>query len=260
MSDDAQSGERTDVALVSGGMDSTVAADVAVRYGPADLLVYLDTGTGLERNRRYLERLADWMGVQLWTLRTHESFAEIVREHGFPGPSRHSIMYRRLKERPLQKLSYRLGGELHCWTGVRRQESDRRMRTVEAEAEHEGEKWVWHAPLATWSKTDCRQYIRRFEVPCNPLWDDLGRSGDCYCGCFGNPEEKIDTLAAGESGRVAWLDALEQQSQRGDETGRWAWGALSDVEKRAERVDGDQALLCSDCGVDYPVRTDGGSE
>jgi len=69
----------THAALVSGGMDSTVAADVSVRWGDADLLVYLDTGTGLEANRRYVERLADWMGVQLWTMRTHESYADDAR-------------------------------------------------------------------------------------------------------------------------------------------------------------------------------------
>ncbi len=72
------------VALVSGGMDSTVAAHVAVRWGPADLLVYLDTGTGLDDNREYVEQLADTLGVQLWTLRTKVSYEDRVDEHGLP--------------------------------------------------------------------------------------------------------------------------------------------------------------------------------
>ena len=75
------------VALVSGGMDSTVAASVAVDTAPKiDLLAYLDTGTGLRENREYLEELADTLNVQLWTLRTHEQYAERVKENGFPGP------------------------------------------------------------------------------------------------------------------------------------------------------------------------------
>jgi len=243
----------THAALVSGGMDSAVAADVSVRWGDADLLVYLDTGTDLSRNRRYVERLAGWMDVQLWTLRTQESYAEIVKEHGFPGPSRHGLMYRKLKERPIQRLAARVD-ELHCWTGVRRRESDRRMRTVDAEAESDGGRWTWHAPIADWTGADCRQYIRRYEVPCNPLWDDLGRSGDCYCGCFASPDEKIDTLAAGCPGRVAWLDALEQQAAHGDERDCWANGGLTRAEVRAERLDDDQMTLCSTCGL----RADGG--
>lgn len=249
------------VALVSGGMDSTVAADVAVRWGHCDLLVYLDTGTGVERNRRYVERLADWMGVQLWTIRTNVNYGERVREHGFPGPSRHSIMYRSLKERQIQKLAAVAGDDLHCWTGVRYQESERRMRNVQPESEAAGGRWYWHAPIADWSKDECRAYIKRFEVPCNPLWDELGRSGDCYCGCFATPEEKIDTLAADCPGRVAYLDALEEQSTQGDETDVWAWGGLTAPEQRAVRAgqDDEQMLLCSTCGSqDYPLKTDGG--
>jgi 3'-phosphoadenosine 5'-phosphosulfate sulfotransferase (PAPS reductase)/FAD synthetase len=238
----------THAALVSGGMDSTVAADVAVRWGDADLLVYLDTGTGLRKNRRYVERLADWMGVQLWTLRTQESYIEQFREEGAPGSAIHGMMYRKLKERQIQRLAARVD-ELHCWTGVRRRESERRMTTVEPEGSAAGERWFWHAPIADWTEPDCRRYVRRYELPCSPLWDDLGRSGDCYCGCFASPEEKIDTLAAGCPGRVAWLDALEQQADHGDERDRWANGGLTRAEVRAERVDEGQMTLCSTCGV-----------
>jgi len=46
-------------------MDSAVAAHVSVRWGPADLLVYLDTGTGLDANREYVEEFADAVGAQL---------------------------------------------------------------------------------------------------------------------------------------------------------------------------------------------------
>lgn len=123
------------VALVSGGRDSTVAAEVAVTDGPCDILVYPDTGTGLETNHEYVKDLADHLGVQLWTLQTHEDYSERVREHCFPGASRHSIMYRTLKERQLQRLASRLQGDVHCWTGVRSAESERRMRQVEPEQE-----------------------------------------------------------------------------------------------------------------------------
>lgn len=49
------------VALVSGGMDSACAAREAVEEGPADLLVYLDTGTGLDANLEYVREYADWL-------------------------------------------------------------------------------------------------------------------------------------------------------------------------------------------------------
>jgi hypothetical protein len=42
----------------------------------------------------------------------------------------------------------------HYHTGVRKSESERRMRTVNAETTEDATgRWVWHAPIAEWSKT-----------------------------------------------------------------------------------------------------------
>ncbi len=247
----------THVALCSGGMDSTVATHAAVRFGPADLVVHLDTGTGLDENEQYVRRLAREIGAQPWTLGTHEDYETIVAEHGFPGPSRHGIIYRRLKERQIQKLAATVD-ELHCWTGVRSLESDRRMRTVEPEGDHDGGRWYWHAPIHDWTKDDCRRYIDRFDLPRNPLWDTLGRSGDCFCGCFGSREELLDLRAAECDYHAEWLEELEGSVEIGDETGRWAWASMSHSEQRAERVDEDQMRLCSTCGDGQVPATDGG--
>ena len=240
------------VALVSGGMDSTVAAHVSSRESDVDLFAYLDTKTGLIENREYVEQLADELGMQLWTLRTNESYEEKVREHGFPGPSRHAMMYSSLKERQLDKLATVCNGfgtkaNLHLYTGVRSAESERRMGNVEPV--QEAERWTWHAPIHDWSKDDCREYIEEHDLPRNELWDTLGRSGDCFCGCFGSPEEKLDLRAAGCRYQAEWIETLEESVDVDDETSRWAWGALSDAEQRAvraENTDG-QMFLCSRC-------------
>lgn len=246
--DGAVSHDGTHVALCSGGMDSAVSTHIAVRWGPANLVVYLDTGTGVNDNETWVREYAREIGAQCWTLSTHESYVEKVEEHGFPGPSRHGIMYRCLKERQIQKLASTVSGDLHLWTGVRALESDRRMRTVEATAEHDGGRWTWHAPIHDWSKGECQRYLAAMDLPRNPLWDTLGRSGDCFCGCFGSPEEVLDLRAAGHGEHADWIRELEQSVETGDEKERWAWGALSDPERRAERVDDDQLTLCSTCG------------
>lgn len=244
------------IALFSGGLDSAVAARIAVEDGPADLLVYLDTGTGLEANREYIEEYADELGVQLWTLRTPESYEERVQEDGFPGPSRHSIMYRSLKERQIGRLATMSSGrgtssDLHVWTGVRSAESDRRMEHVEPESE--GPRWVWHAPIHDWSKQDCRDYVAEHDLPRNPLWDTLGRSGDCFCGCFGSPEEKLDLRAAGHDDHAEWIEELESSVNLDERQERetWAWGAFNEAERRRARAENDDAqmLLCSTCDL-----------
>jgi len=238
-------------------MDSTVAAHVSVRWGPADLLVYLDTGTGLDANRDYLDAFADALGVQLWTLRTHESYEDRVQFNGFPGPSRHGIMYRNLKERQIQRLATFSSGrgqpsDLHLWTGVRSEESQRRM--VHVEPESKGPRWVWHAPIHNWSGQDCRDYLDAFHLPRNDLWNTLGRSGDCFCGCFGSPEEKLDLRAAGCDAHAEWLEDLEASVEidgAKKERETWAWGAFDKSARLAERAKNDdaQSMLCSTCSV-----------
>lgn len=247
--------DATHVALVSGGKDSAVAGHKSVTDGPCDLLVYLDTRTGTEENKRYLERFADSLGAQLWTLRTHIGYGQRVRDGGFPGPSRHSIMYRSLKERQIQKLAtvcdgYGNASDLYLWTGVSRHESDRRMPVVSPV--QEAERWTWVAPCHDWRKERFDEYLREHEIPENPLWDTLGRSGDCFCGCFGNPEELIDAEAAGCERLVSHIRELEETVDRDDEKGTWAWGGLSSVELRAERAEDRDMTLCSSCGVPEP--------
>jgi len=243
------------VALVSGGMDSAVAARVAVEKGPADLLVYLDTRTGLRENREYCERLADYLGVQLWTLRTHEDYEEQVKETGFPGPAQHLTQYTALKERQISRLATLSSGrgnssDLHLWTGVRSDESERRMEHVEPESE--GPRWIWHAPIHDWSKQDCKEYVDEHDIPENELWNTLGRSGDCFCGCFASPEERLDLRAAECDEHADWIKDLESRVNLDvkQERETWGWGALSDDEQMRERAENDdkQMLLCSTCG------------
>jgi 3'-phosphoadenosine 5'-phosphosulfate sulfotransferase (PAPS reductase)/FAD synthetase len=235
--------------MVSGGMDSTVAAAVAHdQADKIDFIAYLDTGTGLNENREYVETLADHLGTQLWTLRTHEDYEKMVCERGFPGPSRHGMMYNSLKERQIQKLSTITGEkELVTWTGLRKQESDARMKNVQRVQEQQ--RWTMVSPIAEWSKEDCVEYIDEHDLPKNDLWDTLGRSGDCFCGAYASPEEKLDLRAAGCEYQAEWIEELENDVKTGDEKEVWGWGALSESERRSVRADKDdgQITLCSHC-------------
>lgn len=240
---------RFDVSLVSGGQDSVVAAHYTHNeIREIGALVYLDTGTGASKNREYVEKFADHMGLQLWTLRTDESYESMVHEHGFPGPSQHGIFYFSLKERQISKLATAVGGDLHLWTGVRRRESENRMGNVEEISQ--ADRWTWHAPLHDWSKHSCVSYIDEHDLPKNDIWSTLGRSADCWCGCYGNPEELLDAEVCGLDDVVGQLRNLESEVDFDDEKDTWAHGGLSDVEKRAKRVDDEHMTLCAHCGLE----------
>jgi len=102
-------------------------------------------------------------------------------------------MYRKLKERQIGRLATLSGGrgntsDLHLWTGVRRQESERRMANVTPE--QDGPRWTWHAPIHDWSKQDCREYVDRFDLPQNDLWDDLGAPVTASAAVSGRPRRR----------------------------------------------------------------------
>jgi len=237
------------VPMVSGGMDSTVAAAVAHEQADKiDFIAYLDTRTGLDENREYVEELADHFGTQLWTLRTHEQYEAMVEEQGFPGPSKHIIMYNRLKERQISKLATVTGDkELVTWTGLRKAESPARAKNTERVADQG--RWTMVSPIADWTKEDCKEYIDGHDLPENDLWDTLGRSGDCFCGAYASPEEKLDLRAAGCEYQAEWIESLEECVTTGDEKEKWGWGALSESERRSVRAEKDdgQITLCSHC-------------
>ena len=237
------------VPMVSGGIDSTVAAAVAHEQADKiDFIAYLDTGTGLDENREYVEELAGHLGTQLWTLRTHEQYEAIVEEQGFPGPSKHGMMYNSLKERQIQKLATVTGDkELVTWTGLRKAESPARAKSVQEVQEQQ--RWTMVSPIADWTKEDCKEYIEEHDLPENDLWDTLGRSGDCFCGAYASPEEKLDLRAAGCEYQAEWIESLEECVTTGDEKEKWGWGALSESERRSLRAEKDdgQITLCSHC-------------
>jgi 3'-phosphoadenosine 5'-phosphosulfate sulfotransferase (PAPS reductase)/FAD synthetase len=211
-----------------------------------DVVVYLDTKTGILENREYVEEVCDTFGWQLWTLRTHEDFESWVQEHGFPGAGHHFMAYNKLKDRQLQKLATIAEQPLNLYAGYRRLESERRMKTVEPKQEYD--RWTVYAPIHDFSKQDCVDYIEEHAIPRNDLWDTLGRSGDCFCGCYGTREELLDLRAAECEQHAEWIEELEETVDRDDERCKWAWSSMSDVKKRAERVDDNQMNLCSDCG------------
>lgn len=241
-----------DVALVSGGKASAVAAHVAIEYGPAKAAVYLDTRTGLDENRQYIEELAETFGWTLFTVRTRESWVEDVKQYGMPGPGRHGKMYNILKRRPLERLKVICQGETGLWTGVYRKESKNRMGYVEPI--DEGDRWTWVSPLHDWDPADFDRYVDAAGIPENPIWTELGRSGDCFCGAYASREELLDLEAAGYEYHAEFIRDVEAQIDTGDEKEIWGWASLSDVEQRAERMNRDsgqpsldEALLCSTC-------------
>lgn len=135
--------------LMSGGHDS-VAATVAAAQWAVDrkhpfTVLHLDTGIGIAQTQDYVQSVCAEQAWDLQIYRARENvqadgtpdpmlYENLVRYHGFPSNTSHSIMYTRLKERSLHRfvrsVKQRRSDRVMFVSGVRKSESAPRMRQL----------------------------------------------------------------------------------------------------------------------------------
>ena len=241
-------------ALVSGGHDS--AAMLHYVKDRIDAAVHIDTGTGIPETREYVEALCALWGVRLLTYAAVDNvnkdgepdpqiYADIVRQHGFPGPFSHRYMYARLKERPLRMLMRAHPGVKLLVTGVRSSESTRRMGHVQP-IKVETRNKVWVAPCHTWDAARQAAYMAAHQIPRNRVKDCLGMSGECLCGAFAKKGE-LDRIRAFAPAVAARIDALEQEIRY---IHPWGWEDRPPRLRAPPRDDmepSETPVLCTGC-------------
>jgi 3'-phosphoadenosine 5'-phosphosulfate sulfotransferase (PAPS reductase)/FAD synthetase len=255
MSDDTDQETQTKhYALFSGGHDSLVSTHHSMMNRDTDTVLHLNTGTGIPENQEYVEDTCEQFEWPLRIESPRKTLAEFAKEWGFPGSGAHGWAYRYFKAHSLQRVAADHNAKPHFWTGVRKSESDRRMRTVTDEKQVDATgRWVWRAPIADWSEQDCHDYIDAHDLPKNPVVADIHRSGECFCGSFAARDEELIDLAANYPDHHDWLMDVEQevQDEIGQDTGHCFWGhsELSSHDLRALIADSDdqQMVLCTDC-------------
>ncbi len=288
----------------SGGYDSLVTADLA--YGtvlnwtagmaarrdipcqPPIKVVHVNTGIGIPETRQYVRSMALWQGWDYAEYLTPVRYEDIVRKHGFPGPSAHRYMYIQLKERaldalvrdhtcrrsdwrtflmpilqqsyamPLTSRQYLYAALMETYplflqacksrvlfiTGVRKQESARRMGHVKAFQE-EGRR-VWVAPLLNWTRGEILDHLAFRDFPRNPVVETLHMSGECLCGSFSH-EGELDEICFWYPETGQYLRELERIVQ--GEGFCWGWEEAPPHWWRQMRKGQDvlPGILCSGC-------------
>lgn len=237
---------------LSGGIDSVAAFLVTKdaletdrrdgNFAKKPVAIYLDTGVGVPLNRLYVEQLCDTYGVQLWTLRTDESFLEWLRRDGAPGAGAHQEVRNELKDRQASKL-ITLADNPTMVLGIAADESDTRASFPKV---RELERHTEVYPVHRLSRKERAEIILRHEeCPRNPLWEHPNVITDCGCLCNGDPSEldKTEELFPEFAGRLReWEESITHDGLKGV----LGWNGLTAEEQRARKQGQKQMTLCSD--------------
>lgn len=237
-------------ALLSGGYDSLATTWIASQHPQFSGVVHIDTGTGVPETRRFVRRVCRYYDWPLFVFKTPEDYEALVLAYGFPGPALHRKMYQRLKDRAINAVQREFtrpkGQPIMYVSGIRQQESVKRMGYSEPVQTYKAQRWV--NPLFHWSSYDVRAYCREHNLPRNEVKDNLEMSGECLCGSYAK---------RGELGLIElfypWTGRrLRRLEERVTAAGfPWGWdekppGWYSEV-KRGQRMHEAFAPLCSTC-------------
>lgn len=246
-------------AMFSGGYDSLITTHLTLTYmltAHPEIKMYVghvNTGIGIEQTREFVRTTCQYYGWPLKEYRSVENYEDIVMQHGFPGPSSHRYMYIKLKERAVDQLirehKQYMQDRILLVTGVRKQESVRRMGHVTPIQRYKTRVWV--APLLNWSKDDILDYMATYQLPRNEVVDTLHMSGECLCGSYAHKGElaEIETWYP-EMG--CYLRCLQERVKA---TGNhWEW-EKQPAQWRKQVKDGQEFLpgfsLCTSCDARF---------
>ena len=221
--------------LFSGGHDSLVSTHLSamwlMRKGLDFTVYHGDTTIGIPQTQEFVISICQKYGWDLTIQQppAGDQYIDIVKQYGFPGPTKtsHMFMYRRLKERALRsyvtscKSSKFARQNVLLVSGVRRDESTIRMGYVDEVKKEERSSRVWASPIFWWTEEQCKEYIDKHSLPRNPVKDKLCISGECLCGCYAKPEERSEINAAypDVGQHLDQLEAIAKQNGH-----NWNWG------------------------------------
>lgn len=241
--------------LTSGGNDSIVPLHIFKDDPRINAAVHIDTGIRIPETEDHVKKTCEAFGMDLLVYRATENiradgipdpqiYEDIIKQHGFPGPSQHMIMYSKLKERQVRRVvrDHKIGKKrIMLITGVRKSESGRRSRNVK-EIQREGLK-LWVAPVTNWQDDDMALYRSHFDLPKNPVAENLGMSGECLCGAYAKPGE-LDKIREFYPKTANYIEKIEAESGC-----PWGWEdkPTAAQSRLMKEIASENLQLCTSC-------------
>ena len=152
------------------GAQSAVSLHLLTQRLPEMPVVVVDTGYLFPETYRFIDELTERLSLNLHVVRPHLSPAWLQARYGeLWNQGREGLdRYNRLaKVEPMQRALVDLG--TGTWfAGLRRQQS--LSRTNAPVLDYRQGRWKVH-PIVDWTDRDVGMYLRRYDLPYHPLWD-----------------------------------------------------------------------------------------
>jgi len=168
----------------SGGKDSLVVLDLAERLG-INIAVFVDTTIEFDETIEYVNRMKDLFSSKIHVIKPEIDFFDLIDKINFPS-RRFRWCCDVIKNAPLGKFARNanLDGFI---TGLRRNESFRRENYEYFDTNPIfGFKQI--NPILDWVETDVFDYIKKYNLELNPLYDYFNRVGCWMCPYKGEKE------------------------------------------------------------------------
>jgi phosphoadenosine phosphosulfate reductase len=160
----------------SGGKDSLVVLDLAVRAG-IKKAVFCDTTIEFEQTLDYVRQMKDYYSIDIEVVRAPITFFDMVERIQVPS-RRLRWCCEVFKFGPVAQYARKERLEAFL-TGLRCDESNKRsLYTTEDNNPLVPFKQI--NPIIDWSSNDVWDYIKRYSLPFNPLYEHFERVG-CWC-------------------------------------------------------------------------------
>ena len=176
--------------LFSGGKDSLVCLDLAYRcWKDSFKVVYIEvTGNTHPKCNKYVHKTVNEYGLELIHLIYDRDFFDMLKELGYP-----SVLWagprwclQRFKDIPMIQFNKNNTVNLTV-AGVKQGDSNRRRtwisknvidgRVINPRKKVYGKVQLY--PIYNWEREDVWNYIKQNNLPLNPLYEEIGRAGNC---------------------------------------------------------------------------------
>jgi len=267
---------------LSGGTDSTVAADVVARYGPEygiepDRVVWINTGAYIPQSRLVAQTIAEMHEIEFVEQgyrNEQDAIAVRVLNNGWPGDyggspvtGGHGLEWANRKHKPMDEVYVNINGVQLWISGARKLESKKRQGNVpDSGIGKDKPRRYWASPIGGWTSEEKQDYIKERGLPVSEAYLFLGFSGECIAcahdnsGLLTDVELLCPEIAHALRTLAVWLYQRVKRGEVDLAPKRLCWGwdvdesevdpeqqSLADVGVSVETAEVEQSMVgCSD--------------